>query len=777
MDGLPETLKGQMPERARIRVTGIVQGVGFRPHVYNLAIAGGLSGFVLNTSKGVTIEVEGPGANGFAAKLQENRPPLSIIKNIETEILEPAGYSGFEIRLSEAVSEEFSLISPDIAICPNCQKELYDPNDKRYLYPFINCTNCGPRYSIIRDVPYDRPLTTMAAFRMCPHCNAEYHNPADRRFHAQPTACPECGPKVEFTGDIAGNEAIISTTRLLLSGNVVAVKGLGGYQLACDALNEEAVNKLRDRKRKSRKPFALMARDIDTIKKYCNISKAEEDLLTGRAAPIVLLKKRDDATEMLPEGIAPGNRYIGFMLPYTPLHHLLFKHPEVEAEGLPEVLVMTSGNLSEEPIVIDNTEASEKLSGLADAFLTHDRGIYMRVDDSVTRVVGGIPRLIRRARGFAPEPIELSSAVPDILACGGELKNTFCLTKDHYAIVSQHIGDLTNYEAMGFFEETLNNLKRTFKADPHIIAHDMHPDYLSTRFAQTYKTSDDKSVTFVPIQHHHAHVASCMAENGESGRVIGVAFDGTGYGLDGNSWGSEFLVAGYDVFERFAHLNYVPLPGGDKAVREPWRLALSILYQTYGPEAFNLFSSLKPDISGEETRVVLTMLEKNFNSPLSCGMGRLFDAVSSLIGICDRITFEGEAAIALEMAAIETEGSYPYKLDDSVPIMINTNSLIRTIVDDVNSGVPAGEISGKFHNTIAGMVIKVCTLAREKTGLETVALSGGVFQNALLFGLVESGLKARGFRVLSHSKVPTNDACISLGQAAVAAARASEKSL
>ncbi len=775
--GLRATLFGQMPERARIHVTGIVQGVGFRPHVYNLAVAGGLSGFVLNTSKGVTIEVEGSGAETFAERLQQDHPPLSIIKTIETELLEPAGYSGFEIRLSEATSKGFSLISTDIATCPDCLEELYNPEDRRYLYPFINCTNCGPRYSIIKGVPYDRPLTTMSAFRMCPQCDAEYHDPADRRFHAQPTACPQCGPRVEFTGGITGDEAVISTIKSLMSGNVVAIKGLGGFQLACDAYHEAAVNKLRARKRKSRKPFALMARDINTIKKYCNVSPAEENLLKGHAAPIVLLNKRDDTAGMLPEGIAPGNRYIGFMLPYTPLHHLLFNHPEVAAEYMPEVLVMTSGNLSEEPIVIDNTEATEKLSGLAEKFLTHDRDIYMRVDDSVTRVIGGIPRLIRRARGFAPEPIELSSTLPDILACGGELKNTLCLTKDNYAIISQHVGDLTNFESMGFFEETLKNLKRTFKAEPHIVSHDMHPDYLSTRFAQSYKAGYDKNVTLVPVQHHHAHIASCMAENGETGRVIGIAFDGTGYGLDGNSWGSEFLVAGYNGFERFAHLNYLALPGGDKAVREPWRLALSILHQAYGPDCIKLFESFKPGIPVEEALLVSRMLERKINSPFSCGMGRLFDAVSSLAGICDRITFEGEAAIALEMAAAETDELYPYYLEGSSPKVINVMPLVRAIVVDIRVGVAASTVAGKFHNTVAAMVFEICALARDNAGLDTVALSGGVFQNALLFGLVESGLKASGFRVLSHSKVPTNDACISLGQAAVAAAVVTKESL
>ncbi len=754
-----------------------MQGVGFRPHVYNLAVAGGLSGFVLNTSKGVTIEVEGAGAETFADRLRQDYPPLSIIKTIETEILDPAGYSSFEIRLSESVPEEFSLISPDISTCPECLRELFDPDDRRYLYPFINCTNCGPRYSIIKGVPYDRPLTTMAGFSMCQRCDAEYHDPADRRFHAQPTACPQCGPRVEFSDGITGDEAVISTIKSLMSGNVVAIKGLGGYQLACDAHNEEAVNKLRDRKRKSRKPFALMARDVDTIKKYCNVSPAEESLLTGRAAPIVLLQKRYDTADVLPEGVAPGNRYIGFMLPYTPMHHLFFRHPAVASNALPEVLVMTSGNLSEEPIVIDNKEAVEKLSSLADASLTHDRDIYMRVDDSVTRVVSGIPRLIRRARGFAPEPIELATAVPDILACGGELKNTLCITKNNYAILSQHIGDLTNYEAMGFFEETLKNLKRTFKAEPHIIAHDMHPDYLSTRFAQNYKPDDGSNVTLVPVQHHHAHIASCMAENGENGRVIGVAFDGTGYGLDGNSWGSEFLIAGYDSFERFAHLNYISLPGGDKAVKEPWRIALSILHQTYGPDCIKLFESFKPGISVEEARLVSRMLERKINSPLSCGMGRLFDAVSSLAGICDRITFEGEAAIALEMAAADTDELYPYYLEGSSPMVINVMPLVRAIVLDIRVGVAASTVAGKFHNTVAAMVVEICALARDNTGLETVALSGGVFQNALLFGLVESGLQRRGFRILSHSKVPTNDACISLGQAAVAAAVVTKESL
>lgn len=767
-----------MSSRVRLTITGIVQGVGFRPHAYNLAVSLNLHGFVFNTSRGVVIEVEGAGAESFSDALLQTLPPLASIKAIETETLPPSGYSGFEIRLSENSEGEFALVSPDIATCPDCLREMYDQADRRYLYPFTNCTNCGPRYSIVYGVPYDRPLTTMREFGLCPDCRAEYENPTDRRFHAQPVACPNCGPMVEFSSNpphlrgrgrgggesVKGDSAVVSAIKALMAGKVLALKGLGGFQLACDARNNEAVTRLRDRKRKSRKPFALMARDIETIKRYCEVSPAEDSLLASRAAPIVLLKKKRHG-EKLPEAVSPDNSYIGFMLPYTPLHHLLFKHPEFDDS--PEVLVMTSGNLSEEPIVIDNAEAIDKLKGLADCFLIHDRDIYMRVDDSVARVVSGVPRLIRRARGYVPEPIDLGREMPDILACGGELKNTLCLTKANYAIPSQHIGDLTNYEAMSFFEETLKNLKRTFKAEPKIIAHDMHPDYLSTRYARSYRPEGGEAI-FVPVQHHHAHIAACMAENGENGKVIGIAFDGTGYGTDGNSWGSEFFIADLSGFERFAHLNYIPLPGGDRAVREPWRTALSLLVQAYGEDAINVFKQAKGYVP-EETPLVMQMIGKKINSPLSSGMGRLFDGVSSLIGLRDSITFEGEPAIALEMAADECEGVYPYLLEDGTPIIIDTAPLVRAIVNELNQGEPKGSIAGRFQNTIADMAEKTSILARERTGINTVALSGGVFQNALLFGKAEKLLIAHGFRLLTHSKVPPNDACISLGQAVIAA--------
>jgi hydrogenase maturation protein HypF len=782
-----------MDRRVRITVTGIVQGVGFRPRVYRLAVAGGLKGYVLNTSKGVLIEVEGPAAEGFQKTLLANRPPLSSINTMETEELPPAGYTTFEIRLSEPADEEFSLVSPDIATCPDCLREMLDSTDRRYLYPFINCTNCGPRYSIVQGVPYDRPLTTMRKFNMCEMCRAEYDDPSDRRFHAQPVACPECGPRVEFSpvpptpagggqkggGHAAatGNDAVIQAIKALKAGMVVAIKGLGGFQLACDASNDATVSRLRERKRKSKKPFALMAADMDVIRKYCEVNEAEQNLLEDRARPIVLLKKKPEADSFLSPGVSPGNGYVGFMLPYTPLHHLLFAHPAFDRSRLPDALVMTSGNLSEEPIVVDNAEATEKLSGLADGFLLHDRDIYMRVDDSVARVVTGVPRLVRRARGYVPAPMDMGRELPEILACGPELKNTLTITKGRYAIMSQHIGDLTNYEAMSFFEETLKDLKRTFKADPGIVAHDMHPDYLSTRFARGYKRGDAPCV-LVPVQHHHAHIASCMAENGYDGKVIGVALDGTGYGTDGRIWGSEFMAAGFDGFERLAHLDYVALPGGDKAVQEPWRLALSCLVKAYGISGAEVFYKLKKDALPErEIALVLKMITGNVNSPLSCGMGRLFDSVSSLTGLMDKITFEGEAAIALEMAATDAgtgAGSYPYEVVGGGPAVIDTNPLIIGVTEDILKGVSRGAIAVKFHNTVAGMVVRVCNDIREKTGLGTVALSGGVFQNSLLFGMVEHGLGMRGFRVLSHSKVPANDACVSLGQAAIAAASISE---
>ncbi|MGC2423355.1 MAG: carbamoyltransferase HypF, partial [Nitrospirota bacterium] len=697
-----------MARRFKISITGIVQGVGFRPHVFKLAARLGLKGFVFNTSKGVVIEVEGEGSENFQDALLGNLPPLAKIETIESQELPLAGYERFEIKLSELAENEFSLVSPDIAVCPDCLREIYDPSDRRYLYPFTNCTNCGPRYSIIKGVPYDRPMTTMKKFGMCPDCLKEYEDPLDRRFHAQPIACAECGPHITYRcqgPDVGGDDALIKAIRDIAAGKIVAVKGLGGFQLVCDASNGYAVNTLRERKRKNLKPFALMARDLSQINKYCFINEVEEHLLTAVQAPVVLLRKKPDADVLLSAQVAPGNAYLGFMLPYTPLHSLLFDHPKIDGDNLPPALVMTSGNLSEEPIVTDDDEALEKLSGLADSFLLHDREIYMRVDDSVARVVAGIPRLIRRARGYVPGAFDLGREMPEILAVGGELKNTSCITKGPYAIMSQHIGDLSNFEAMNFFEETIWNLRRTFKADPHIIAHDLHPDYLSTRFALDYDTGGDKKL--VPVQHHHAHIAACMAENGVTERVIGVAFDGTGYGADGLTWGSEFLIADLKSFERFARFDYVPLPGADKAVLEPWRTALSFLISAFGDDGIKIFRELRGGQYGNDADTVSVMINKKVNSPLSCGMGRYFDAVSALLGIKDRITFEGEAAIALEMAADKSDdqGIYHLSIEGASPAVIGAVPLFEAIVDDMRNGVPAQTIAKRFHNTVSEAVL------------------------------------------------------------------------
>ena len=570
--------------------------------------------------------------------------------------------------------------------------------------------------------------------------------------------------------DVRGDDALVKAIKDIADGKIVAVKGLGGFQLVCDASNGYAVNTLRERKRKNLKPFALMARDLSQINKYCFINEVEEHLLTAVQAPIVLLRKKPEAEALLSAQVAPGNAYLGFMLPYTPLHSLLFNHPEAGADNLPSALVMTSGNLSEEPIVTDDDEALEKLSGLADSFLLHDREIYMRVDDSVARVVAGIPRLIRRARGYVPGAFDLGREMPEILAVGGELKNTSCITKGPYAIMSQHIGDLGNFEAMNFFEETIWNLRRTFKADPHIIAHDLHPDYLSTRFALDYDTGGDKKL--VPVQHHHAHVAACMAENGVTEKVIGVAFDGTGYGTDGLTWGSEFLIADLKGFERFARFDYVALPGADKAVLEPWRIALSFLISAFGDDGIKIFRELRGGQYGSDADTVSVMIRKKVNSPLSCGMGRYFDAVSALLGIKDRITFEGEAAIALEMAADKSDdqGIYHLSIEGAAPAVIRAVPLFKAIVNDIRNGVSAQTIAKRFHNTISEAVLKICEKARRQTGISRVVLTGGVFQNATLFESALDKLKANGFSVITHSKVPTNDACVSLGQAAIAAA-------
>lgn len=716
--------------RHRITITGIVQGVGFRPAVKRLADRLGARGRVSNSAGGVIVEVEGMDPEVFLAALRADAPPASRIESCTVETLPAAGYSGFEIDLSRPQDGRFTLVSPDLATCPDCLRELHDPSDRRFQYPFTNCTNCGPRYSITRQVPYDRPNTTMAPFRMCPRCQAEYDDPSDRRFHAQPNACPACGPQLSMP--------LAEAREALEAGRIVALRGLGGFQLACNAFDAGAVSRLRERKRRSRKPFAVMFRNAAEVARYCQLDAAERALLESRAAPIVLLRMRDAA--LFPPDLAPGLRELGVMLPYTPLHHLLFE------DGV-ACLVMTSGNVAEEPIVISNEAAREKLAGMADLLLLHNRNIFMRVDDSVTRR-GGI---LRRARGYAPDPIDLGFEAGEVLATGGELKNTFCLTRGRYAILSQHIGDLENFETLEFFEETLRNLKAVYRASPKIIAHDLHPNYLGTRWA--LRQPEPK----LGVQHHHAHVASCMAENFLREPVIGVAWDGTGYGTDGQIWGGEFLLADYRAFERAAHLRYVPLAGGDQAVRDTARMAAAFLYDAYGP-------GVRPvDLGIPAAR---WKLYDRLNARAALGTsscGRLFDAVSALAGICRQSSYEGEAAMLLEAAAASQGDPYPFGFDGAE---IDTRPVIRAVVSD--AGNPA-LIAARFHATMARIVETVCAALGERTGIAKVCLSGGTFQNTTLVALVVPALEKQGFEVYTQRKVPANDGGLALGQAAIAA--------
>ena len=729
-----------MRERRRIEYRGIVQGVGFRPFVYNLARELGLAGYVLNTSSGAIVEVEGGGAalDRFLESVRHSPPPLARIESATVATLPPQGEAVFAIRDSVPEQGRFALVSPDVATCADCFRDFTDPANRRFGYAFTNCTNCGPRYTIIRDIPYDRPNTTMADFRMCPACQAEYDNPSDRRFHAQPNACPVCGPNL--------SAEIAEARRRLAAGEILAIKGLGGFHLACDARNSAAVERLRERKRRSDKPFALMARDLAAVEAICALCDTDRQALTGSRRPIVILPRRAGAG--IPEAVAPGNNTLGVMLPYTPLHHLLFENAPYS------LLVMTSGNLSEEPIVISNAEAVGRLRGVAGWFLFHNRDIYMRADDSVVRTMEGRERVLRRSRGYVPRAIDLGMNVAEVLACGAELKNTFCLTKGRYAVLSQHIGDLENYETLVFFEETLANLKKLFRVEPRAVAHDLHPDYLGTRYALALP-----GVEKIAVQHHHAHIASCMAENGLRGKVIGVAFDGTGYGADGQIWGGEFLVADYAAFERRAHLRYVPLAGGDAAIRQPWRSALSYLADTFGASV-----PLELPVPPARQAVIRTMLARNLNTVRTSSCGRLFDAAASILGLKQEINFEGQAAIELESAAADVEGCYPFEI--ALP-EIDMRPAIEALVRE---RARVAEAAGRFHNTVAAVIVETCVRLRGENGLNRVCLSGGTFQNVKLLSRALAGLRARGFEAFLHERVPPNDGGIALGQAVIATA-------
>jgi len=755
-------------ELAHISVHGIVQGVGFRPFVYRLATDLNLKGWVCNTSEDVKIEIEGEreAIEQFCLELTMKAPPLARIEDIAITYHHPVSYKDFEIRGSLATKGKYQLISPDIATCQACLSELLDPNDRRYHYPFINCTNCGPRFTIIDDMPYDRPKTTMRYFQMCPQCQAEYDNPLDRRFHAQPNACPECGPRVELI-DNQGNalpcpDAVASAGQLLRAGKIIAIKGLGGFLLACDASNGIAVKTLRQRKRRSSKPFAIMVTNVDEAKKHCYVSQEEEKLLTSPQSPIVLMKWKEGSS--VSREVAPNLQYLGVMLPYTPLHHILLRDTQLP-------LVMTSGNLSEEPIAKDNDEALSRLSGIADNFLVHNRDIYSRYDDSVAIVEKGTSQLIRRARSYAPYPIHLQFGAKQVLGCGAEVKNTFCLTRDNYAFLSQHIGDMENIETLEHFADTISLYKRLFHIEPVIIAHDLHPDYLATKYAQELGNS---GIKLIPVQHHHAHIVSCMADNGVQSPVIGVAFDGTGLGSDGRIWGGEFLVADYRNFQRVGHLEYLPLPGGDAATRKPYRITIAYILSLLGEGALSQGLPVMENISKGEIEIIRRQIERGLNSPLTSSMGRLFDAISALIGIRGEIDYEGQAAVELEMTAYkenyaDDSESYPYSITKNKGIrIVKVGDLLSAVVEELHQDVSKARISVNFHNTIAQMINQMCQLIASETGIKEVALSGGVFQNRLLLNKTVSLLEKNGFQVFTHKQIPCNDGGISLGQAVIA---------
>jgi hydrogenase maturation protein HypF len=729
-----------------VRVEGVVQGVGFRPYVHRLAVELGLDGFVRNDARGAVIEAEGPpdAVEALLARLPAEAPPAAVIEAVEHEAVPPRGEKGFGIVESARAGTPDAQVSPDIATCDACLRELFDPADRRHRYPFINCTDCGPRFTIVRGVPYDRPLTTMAGFTMCPACAAEYADPADRRFHAQPNACPECGPRL--------SHALDEIAALLREGGIVAVKGIGGYHLACVAGDEAAVARLRSRKHREEKPFALMAPNLEAARELIELGPLEESLLTGRDRPIVVGRRRRDAR--VAGAVAPRSAELGVMLPYSPLHHLLLR-------DVGEPLVMTSGNVSDEPIAYEDDDALERLAPIADVVVTHDRPIQTRVDDSVLRTAGGRPLPLRRSRGAVPSLLALPvPAGRHVLACGAELKSTFCLARGRRAWVSHHVGDLKTAETLVSFQQGVRHFERLFAVTPEVVAHDLHPDYLSTTYGVARA-----GVEHVAVQHHHAHLAACLAEHGEQGPAIGAIFDGTGLGTDGTVWGGEILVGDLHSFERAGHLWPVPLPGGDQAVREPWRMACAWLRAAgdEGPLA---------GIDPERWRAVGRLAESGLAVPVTTSVGRLFDAVSAMCGLRLRITYEGQAAMELEAACDPSErGAYEF---DVVAGVLDARPAILAARRDLTRGVEVGAVAARFHHALADATADDCVRLAGDRGLGTVVLSGGAFQNRRLLERVASRLAGAGLRVLVPTRLPTNDGGVSFGQAAVAAARFQE---
>ncbi|HEX4010521.1 MAG TPA: carbamoyltransferase HypF [Solirubrobacteraceae bacterium] len=756
--------------RARARVRGTVQGVGFRPYVYRLAGELGLAGFVLNDVHGVVVEVEGEPAavDAFLARLAPEAPPLAVIERVEAQERAPIGDAGFIIRASPGGGVPDAAVTPDSATCPDCLAELSDPADRRFRYPFINCTNCGPRFTIVRGVPYDRPLTTMAGFAMCPRCRAEYEDPADRRFHAQPNACPVCGPSVALLGAggrpvETGDDPIAAAVIALNAGAVVAIKGIGGYHLACRADDELAVAALRARKHREDKPFALMVASAAAADPLVALDDEDRALLAGPQRPIVLAPRRPDAR--LATAVAPGAPELGIMLPYSPLHHLLLADAGT-------TLVMTSGNVSDEPIAFGDDDALGRLSGIADLFLVHDRPIHTRTDDSVVRTQ---PRrtMLRRSRGYVPGPLALPApgASRPLLACGAELKNTFCVAKGERAWVSHHIGDLENYETLRSFTEGIDHFCRLFAVRPEVVVHDLHPEYLSTKYAR-----DREGVQLIGVQHHHAHLAACLAEHGVTGPALGAIFDGTGYGTDGTVWGGELLFGDVRACRRVGMLRPVPLPGGAAAIRQPWRMAcawLTAARRDEGGDAPVVPPALAGVVTPRAWQQVRALAAGGASSPLTSSMGRLFDAVAALCGIRAEVSYEGQAAIELEAACDPQErGAYPFALGEGggEVLVVDPGAAIREAAADVAAGRPPGVVAARFHRGVAAATTAACIRLAAACGTEIIVLSGGVFQNRRLLGEVSGALAGRGLRVLVPERLPANDGGIAFGQAAVAAA-------
>jgi hydrogenase maturation protein HypF len=758
-------------KRIRYLFSGVVQGVGFRPFLYRVATKHRLGGFVCNTPEGVIAEVEGAAGRieRFSSEVLKSLPPASDVSSVSKTDIAILGETAFRIVASEQEGEKKVLISPDIGTCDDCLRELKDPDDRRCRYPFINCTHCGPRLTIIGDVPYDRANTSMACFSLCPRCRAEYENPADRRFHAEPNACPVCGPRLWITDEtgvplpgVQANPQGDPTSRaseLLLAGHILAVKGLGGFHLAVDASNEEAVRRLRSRKYRDEKPLAIMVKDIGAASQIARIGPAERALLRSPQRPIVLCRKRDD--NAIAPSVAPGVPNQGIMLPYTPLHHLLLE------KNFP-ALVMTSANQVDEPICIGNREALERLKGIADYYLFHNRDILVRCDDSVATVTGKVPVLIRRSRGFAPKPVTLKRSYPDVLALGPQLKATLCILKGGLAYLSPHIGDLETPEARDFYMESLRLMERIAECRPEVVACDLHPAYWTTRLAEELPHSE-----IIRVQHHHAHIVSAMAENGLSCNVIGLAMDGTGYGPDGTAWGGEFLVADEMDFRRGGHIRPYRLPGAEKAVKEPWRVAVSLLRESFGDTWRDVARALPLREKEGYFDVMENLMVQGFNSPLTSSLGRIFDGVAAILGTRQAVSFEGQAAMELEtLASGRTKKSYPFEIaQDGEGWILDFRPLIRAIAGERIKGKETEAIAAAFHRTIIGAIVAMTEAVRQQTGLAKAVLSGGCFQNRLLLEGTVRELEKGGFEVFSHRNLPANDGCIALGQAVVAAAR------